>query len=112
MVCHRYLVQAGEEDKGLAAKPLGAFVRAVGGRSAAPGGGSVAAAAAALVRALPTGGSLPEGVPPCPPGHFSRHLGGLLGEESWCSGSGRGCALLENSALCPHREQPWAAWWG
>ncbi|XP_071603103.1 formimidoyltransferase-cyclodeaminase isoform X2 [Heliangelus exortis] len=43
-----YLVQAGEVDKGLVAKPLGAFVRAVGGRSAAPGGGSVSAAAAAL----------------------------------------------------------------
>ncbi|NXC49433.1 FTCD cyclodeaminase, partial [Penelope pileata] len=47
-----YLVQAGEEDKGLVAKPLGAFVRAVGGRSAAPGGGSVAAAAASLGAAL------------------------------------------------------------
>uniref|UniRef100_A0A8C3B629 Formimidoyltransferase-cyclodeaminase n=1 Tax=Cairina moschata TaxID=8855 RepID=A0A8C3B629_CAIMO len=47
-----YLVQAGEEDKGLVAKPLGAFVQAVGGRTAAPGGGSVAAAAAALGAAL------------------------------------------------------------
>uniref|UniRef100_A0A8V0YPC8 Formimidoyltransferase-cyclodeaminase n=1 Tax=Gallus gallus TaxID=9031 RepID=A0A8V0YPC8_CHICK len=43
-----YLVQAGQEDKGLVTKPLGAFVRAVGGRSAAPGGGSVAATAASL----------------------------------------------------------------
>ncbi|XP_042730958.1 formimidoyltransferase-cyclodeaminase isoform X3 [Lagopus leucura] len=43
-----YLVQAGQEEKGLVAKPLGAFVRAVGGRSAAPGGGSVAATAASL----------------------------------------------------------------
>uniref|UniRef100_A0A8C4U231 Formimidoyltransferase-cyclodeaminase n=1 Tax=Falco tinnunculus TaxID=100819 RepID=A0A8C4U231_FALTI len=43
-----YLVQAGEVDGGLAAKPLGTFVRAVGGRSAAPGGGSVSAAAGAL----------------------------------------------------------------
>ncbi|KAF1456898.1 Formimidoyltransferase-cyclodeaminase, partial [Pygoscelis antarcticus] len=47
-----YLVQAGEVDGGLVAKPLGAFVRAVGGRSAAPGGGSVSAAAAALGAAL------------------------------------------------------------
>ncbi|XP_074728341.1 formimidoyltransferase-cyclodeaminase isoform X3 [Strix uralensis] len=47
-----YLVQAGEVDRGLVAKPLGAFVRAVGGRSAAPGGGSVSAAAAALGAAL------------------------------------------------------------
>ncbi|NXP73942.1 FTCD cyclodeaminase, partial [Ramphastos sulfuratus] len=47
-----YLVQAGEVDEGLVAKPLGAFVRAVGGRSAAPGGGSVSAAAAALGAAL------------------------------------------------------------
>ncbi|XP_046776987.1 formimidoyltransferase-cyclodeaminase isoform X8 [Gallus gallus] len=47
-----YLVQAGQEDKGLVTKPLGAFVRAVGGRSAAPGGGSVAATAASLGAAL------------------------------------------------------------
>ncbi|OXB75905.1 UNVERIFIED_CONTAM: hypothetical protein H355_008549 [Colinus virginianus] len=47
-----YLVQAGEEDKGLVTKTLGAFVRAVGGRSAAPGGGSVAATAASLGAAL------------------------------------------------------------
>ncbi|XP_042730956.1 formimidoyltransferase-cyclodeaminase isoform X1 [Lagopus leucura] len=47
-----YLVQAGQEEKGLVAKPLGAFVRAVGGRSAAPGGGSVAATAASLGAAL------------------------------------------------------------
>ncbi|XP_054237273.1 formimidoyltransferase-cyclodeaminase [Indicator indicator] len=47
-----YLVQAGEVDQGLVAKPLGAFVQAVGGRSAAPGGGSVSAAAAALGAAL------------------------------------------------------------
>ncbi|NXJ79468.1 FTCD cyclodeaminase, partial [Trogon melanurus] len=47
-----YLVQAGEVDKGLVAKPLDAFVRAVGGRSAAPGGGSVSAAAGALGAAL------------------------------------------------------------
>ncbi|XP_064023112.1 formimidoyltransferase-cyclodeaminase isoform X2 [Pogoniulus pusillus] len=53
-----YLVQAGEADEGLVAKPLGAFVRAVGGRSAAPGGGSVSAAAAAL-EAL----KLPKGTP-------------------------------------------------
>uniref|UniRef100_A0A8C3DML9 Formimidoyltransferase-cyclodeaminase n=1 Tax=Corvus moneduloides TaxID=1196302 RepID=A0A8C3DML9_CORMO len=43
-----YLVEAGEVDGGLVAKPLGAFVRAVGARSAAPGGGSVSAAAGAL----------------------------------------------------------------
>ncbi|XP_062435350.1 formimidoyltransferase-cyclodeaminase [Rhea pennata] len=47
-----YLVQAGEADKGLVAKPLYAFVRAVGGRSAAPGGGSVSAAVSALGAAL------------------------------------------------------------
>ncbi|XP_025963202.2 formimidoyltransferase-cyclodeaminase isoform X2 [Dromaius novaehollandiae] len=47
-----YLVQAGEADRGLVAKPLGAFVRAVGGRSAAPGGGSVSAAVSALGAAL------------------------------------------------------------
>ncbi|XP_054667564.1 formimidoyltransferase-cyclodeaminase isoform X3 [Grus americana] len=47
-----YLVQAGEVDGGLVAKPLGTFVRAVGGRSAAPGGGSVSAAAAAMGAAL------------------------------------------------------------
>lgn len=50
-LCCRYLVEAGEVDKGLVAKPLSAFVRAVGARSAAPGGGSVSAAAGALVRA-------------------------------------------------------------
>ncbi|XP_074404093.1 formimidoyltransferase-cyclodeaminase isoform X2 [Zonotrichia albicollis] len=43
-----YLVEAGDVDRGLVAKPLGAFVRAVGARSAAPGGGSVSAAAGAL----------------------------------------------------------------
>uniref|UniRef100_A0A8C9MQI6 Formimidoyltransferase-cyclodeaminase n=1 Tax=Serinus canaria TaxID=9135 RepID=A0A8C9MQI6_SERCA len=43
-----YLVEAGEVDRGLVAKPLGAFVRRVGARSAAPGGGSVSAAGAAL----------------------------------------------------------------
>uniref|UniRef100_A0A8D2NTH7 Formimidoyltransferase-cyclodeaminase n=1 Tax=Zosterops lateralis melanops TaxID=1220523 RepID=A0A8D2NTH7_ZOSLA len=43
-----YLVEAGEVDGGLVARPLGAFVRAVGARSAAPGGGSVSAAAGAL----------------------------------------------------------------
>ncbi|NWI17053.1 FTCD cyclodeaminase, partial [Crypturellus soui] len=47
-----YLVQAGEADGGLVAKPLGAFVRAVGERSAAPGGGSVSAAVSALGAAL------------------------------------------------------------
>ncbi|NXB99259.1 FTCD cyclodeaminase, partial [Orthonyx spaldingii] len=47
-----YLVEAGEVDRGLVAKPLGAFVRAVGARSAAPGGGSVSAAAGALGAAL------------------------------------------------------------
>ncbi|NXD17452.1 FTCD cyclodeaminase, partial [Nothocercus nigrocapillus] len=47
-----YLVQAGEADRGLVAKPLGAFVRAVGERSAAPGGGSVSAAVSALGAAL------------------------------------------------------------
>ncbi|XP_013795299.1 formimidoyltransferase-cyclodeaminase [Apteryx mantelli] len=47
-----YLVQAGEADRGLVAKPLGAFVRAVGRRSAAPGGGSVSAAVSALGAAL------------------------------------------------------------
>lgn len=53
-------MQAGEADRGLVAKPLGTFVRAVGGRSAAPGGGSVSAAAAALVCAPHQ-----EGVPAC-----------------------------------------------
>uniref|UniRef100_A0A8B9P176 Formimidoyltransferase-cyclodeaminase n=1 Tax=Apteryx owenii TaxID=8824 RepID=A0A8B9P176_APTOW len=43
-----YLVQAGEADRGLVAKPLGAFVRAVGRRSAAPGGGSVGFTALSL----------------------------------------------------------------
>ncbi|NXT04007.1 FTCD cyclodeaminase, partial [Prunella fulvescens] len=47
-----YLVEAGEVDRGLVAKPLGAFVRAVGARSAAPGGGSVSAAVGALGAAL------------------------------------------------------------
>ncbi|XP_033371805.1 formimidoyltransferase-cyclodeaminase isoform X3 [Parus major] len=47
-----YLVEAGEVDRGLVAKPLGAFVQAVGARSAAPGGGSVSAAAGALGAAL------------------------------------------------------------
>ncbi|NWX56888.1 FTCD cyclodeaminase, partial [Promerops cafer] len=47
-----YLVEAGEVDGGLVAKPLGAFVRAVGARSAAPGGGSVSAAVGALGAAL------------------------------------------------------------
>ncbi|XP_065525862.1 formimidoyltransferase-cyclodeaminase isoform X2 [Lathamus discolor] len=54
-----YLVQAGEAgDGGLVAKPLGVFVRAVGGRSAAPGGGSVSAAAGALGAALGCMGGL------------------------------------------------------
>lgn len=57
-------MQAGEVEEGLVAKPLGAFVRAVGGRSAAPGGGSVSAAAAALVRAAPHW----DGVHACPVG--------------------------------------------
>ncbi|NWR22591.1 FTCD cyclodeaminase, partial [Emberiza fucata] len=47
-----YLVEAGEVDRGLVAKPLSAFVRAVGARSAAPGGGSVSAAVGALGAAL------------------------------------------------------------
>uniref|UniRef100_A0A8C6JEG2 Formimidoyltransferase-cyclodeaminase n=1 Tax=Melopsittacus undulatus TaxID=13146 RepID=A0A8C6JEG2_MELUD len=51
-----YLVQAGQAgDGGLVAKPLGAFVRAVGGRSAAPGGGSVSAAAG--VNSMPSQGA-------------------------------------------------------
>lgn len=81
MVYCRYLVQAGQEDKGLVTKPLGAFVRAVGGRSAAPGGGSVAATAASLVCALC------QGVPACL--GVSPGIWGLLGEGTWCSGSGR-----------------------
>ncbi|KAL9848176.1 formimidoyltransferase-cyclodeaminase isoform 3-T10 [Geothlypis trichas] len=47
-----YLVEAGEVDRGLVAKPLSGFVRAVGARSAAPGGGSVSAAVGALGAAL------------------------------------------------------------
>lgn len=50
----------------------------------------------------------PQGGPSLPSWALLQAPGGLLSEESWCSG----CALLEDSALCPHREQPWAAWWG
>lgn len=48
---HRYLVPEGGPGQSLADKPLRAFVREVGARSAAPGGGSVAAACAAMVSA-------------------------------------------------------------
>ncbi|XP_032721077.1 formimidoyltransferase-cyclodeaminase [Lontra canadensis] len=47
-----YLVPEGGPGQSLADKPLRAFVREVGARSAAPGGGSVAAASAAMGAAL------------------------------------------------------------
>ncbi|XP_039113023.1 formimidoyltransferase-cyclodeaminase isoform X1 [Hyaena hyaena] len=47
-----YLVPDSGPEKSLADKPLCAFVREVGARSAAPGGGSVAAASAAMGAAL------------------------------------------------------------
>ncbi|XP_075399447.1 formimidoyltransferase-cyclodeaminase [Tenrec ecaudatus] len=47
-----YLVPDGQPEQGLVNKSLGAFIREVGARSAAPGGGSVAAAAAAMGAAL------------------------------------------------------------
>lgn len=102
LLCCRYLVQAGEVDRGLVTKPLDAFVRAVGGRSAAPGGGSVSAAAAALVHAPHQ-----NGIPAC--------LGVLwmcrAPKGSRHEGSGGRCVLLEDLPLCPRREQHWAAWW-
>ncbi|XP_012413412.1 formimidoyltransferase-cyclodeaminase [Trichechus manatus latirostris] len=47
-----YLVPEGQPEQCLVNKSLGAFVREVGARSAAPGGGSVAAAVAAMGAAL------------------------------------------------------------
>ncbi|XP_006745901.1 formimidoyltransferase-cyclodeaminase [Leptonychotes weddellii] len=47
-----YLVPSGGPGQSLVDKPLRAFVREVGARSAAPGGGSVAAASAAMGAAL------------------------------------------------------------
>ncbi|XP_006876173.1 PREDICTED: formimidoyltransferase-cyclodeaminase [Chrysochloris asiatica] len=47
-----YLVPDGQPEECLVNKSLGAFIREVGARSAAPGGGSVAAAAAAMGAAL------------------------------------------------------------
>ncbi|KAG8516573.1 Formimidoyltransferase-cyclodeaminase [Galemys pyrenaicus] len=47
-----YLVPDQRPGQSLVDKPLGAFVREVGARSAAPGGGSVAAASAAMGAAL------------------------------------------------------------
>lgn len=90
----RYLVEAGEVDGGLVAKPLGAFVRAVGARSAAPGGGSVSAAVGALV---------------CAP-RQDRGLG-VLGAPR---GAGMVVAVGTVSywSIYPGREQRWAAWWG
>lgn len=79
-------------DGGLVARPLGAFVRAVGARSAAPGGGSVSAAAGALVSAP--------------------HRGlGVLGVPR---GAGMVVAVGTVSywRIYPGREQHWAAWWG
>ncbi|KAM5275467.1 formimidoyltransferase-cyclodeaminase isoform 1-T1 [Hipposideros larvatus] len=48
----RYLVDEGGPEQNLVDKPLRAFVREVGARSAAPGGGSVAAASAAMGASL------------------------------------------------------------
>lgn len=81
-------------DGGLVAKPLGAFVRAVGARSAAPGGGSVSAAAGALVRAP--------------------HRDRGLGVPSVPGGAGMLVAVGTVSywRIYPGREQHWAAWWG
>lgn len=53
--CPRYLVPDAQAQHSLLDRPLRAFIRDVGARSAAPGGGSVAAAAAAMVSSGPGG---------------------------------------------------------
>lgn len=81
-------------DRGLVAKPLSGFVRAVGARSAAPGGGSVSAAVGALV---------------CAP-HQDRGLRGL-GVPSR-AGMVVAVPTVSYWRIYPGREQHWAAWWG
>ncbi|XP_029796451.1 formimidoyltransferase-cyclodeaminase [Suricata suricatta] len=55
-----YLVPDRGPERSLVDEPLGAFVREVGARSAAPGGGSVAAASAAMGAPLRTHSGAPE----------------------------------------------------